>query len=104
MRFASTLLAAALFAVQVSANLIAWDGNACDGDEGGTAGCTGACIPLTGRHSFEVGPDVVGSGGNTVILFEGDGCTGESFDFGFESPGECININTGTAINSGLCT
>ena len=55
MRFAATLLAAVLLALQVHAqSLIAFSGDACDGGEGADVPCDGTCFDFTGRHSFEV--------------------------------------------------
>ncbi|KAJ6558268.1 hypothetical protein B0H19DRAFT_946280, partial [Mycena capillaripes] len=48
------LVAAALCAVQVTADLVAWSGNACNGAEGVNIICDGTCFDFTGRHSFEV--------------------------------------------------
>ncbi|KAJ6583349.1 hypothetical protein DFH09DRAFT_1360064 [Mycena vulgaris] len=99
MRFALPLITATLFAVQATADIIAWSGNNCDGDEGGNAICGGECISFNTRHSFEV----VSSVGHSVIVWTGGDCNGESFNFGFQSPGQCINVNTGTSILSLQC-
>ncbi|KAJ7269039.1 hypothetical protein C8J57DRAFT_1324432 [Mycena rebaudengoi] len=100
MRFTASLIAAAvLFALQVTADFIAFDGDSCNGAEGGKAPCDNSCIPFNNRHSFEI----VSSSGHNVILFENNDCTGEEFNFGFESPGNCINVNTGTPIGAFRC-
>ncbi|KAJ7200937.1 hypothetical protein B0H12DRAFT_1036565 [Mycena haematopus] len=68
--------AAVLFAVlTVKADIIAWSGNTCDGGEGANITCDGTCIAFDGRHSFEV----VTGGSHCVVLFEDDGCLGETF-------------------------
>ncbi|KAJ7511166.1 hypothetical protein B0H11DRAFT_1845022 [Mycena galericulata] len=100
MRFTLSLLVAVLLTIQVNAqNFIAWSGSVCDGDEGLEVPCTGGCGNFQNRHSFEV-LNAEGS----VLLFEGTGCSGEEFNFGAETPGECINVNTGTNIQSFICT
>ncbi|KAF7358590.1 hypothetical protein MSAN_01197500 [Mycena sanguinolenta] len=100
MRFTltSTLLAV-LLAIQVNGqSLIAFSGDTCNGGEGGDVACDGTCFDFTGRHSYEV----LGSSA-TVELFEGSDCTGQEFTFGPDSPGECINVNTGTTITTFRC-
>ncbi|KAJ7221096.1 hypothetical protein C8J57DRAFT_946798, partial [Mycena rebaudengoi] len=77
-------------------SFIAFDGDSCNGAEGGNAPCGNSCIPFTNRHSFEI----VSSSGHNVILFENNDCIGEEFNFGFESPGHYINVNTGTPIGA----
>ncbi|KAF7329385.1 hypothetical protein MKEN_00200100 [Mycena kentingensis (nom. inval.)] len=104
MRFTASLIAAVftLVAFKVNkahADIIAFDGDACNGNAGGNAPCDGSCVPFDGRHSFEI----VSGSGHTVILFENDGCSGEQFNFGFENPGACVNVNTGTPIGSFTC-
>ncbi|KAJ7644875.1 hypothetical protein FB45DRAFT_736239 [Roridomyces roridus] len=76
----------------------AFSGSACDGDEGSTVPCNGACGDFRNRHSFHV----LGAPAN-VLLFEGTGCTEEGFNFGTEQPGACINVNTGTNVQSFIC-
>lgn len=39
---------------QVDADIIAWSGNACTGDEGDNVACDNSCHSFDGRHSFEV--------------------------------------------------
>ncbi|KAJ7194246.1 hypothetical protein GGX14DRAFT_378236 [Mycena pura] len=95
----SSSLLAVLLAIQVNAqSLIAWSGNACDGSEGADVVCNGTCIDFAGRHSYEV----LGSSA-TVSFFVNSGCTGQKFTFGPDPPGECVNVNTGTSINSFTC-
>ncbi|KAF7293343.1 hypothetical protein MKEN_01464400 [Mycena kentingensis (nom. inval.)] len=65
----------ALLALKANADLRAASGNSCDGDQG----------------------EDITSGTHNVVLFSGDGCTGEQFNFGSESQGNCINVNTGTS-------
>ncbi|KAF7346635.1 hypothetical protein MSAN_01801000 [Mycena sanguinolenta] len=94
-----TITLAVLFAIQANAqSFVAWSGSACDGDEGDVVACDGTCFPFGGRHSYEV----LGTSA-TVALFVDGGCTGEQFTFGPDPPGECINVNTGTDIESFLC-
>ncbi|KAJ7926795.1 hypothetical protein B0H13DRAFT_1599380 [Mycena leptocephala] len=99
MRCTISLVAAVFFALKVTADIIAFNGNACDGTAGGNAPCDGRCVPFAGRHSYEI----VSTSGHTVVLFQNAGCTGEAFNFGFNNPGECINVNTGTDIESFQC-
>ncbi|KAJ7612649.1 hypothetical protein FB45DRAFT_939474 [Roridomyces roridus] len=80
-------------------SVVAFSGSACDGDEGDTDACNGSCHSFQNRHSFHI----VGSAAN-VVLFEGTGCTGEGFNFGTEQPGACVNVNTGTNVQSFMCT
>ncbi|KAJ7586996.1 hypothetical protein C8J56DRAFT_787254 [Mycena floridula] len=99
MRSFTFVVAAVLVALKVNADIIAWSGDSCNGDEGGNAPCDGSCIPFGGRHSFEV----VAGGSHCVTLFQGSGCSGEAFNFGRETTGQCINVNTGTDIESFTC-
>ncbi|KAK6987439.1 hypothetical protein R3P38DRAFT_3230525 [Favolaschia claudopus] len=102
MRFTSTLIAAVVLALTAKAkaqDFIAWSGNACNGAEGLEVACDGTCFDFSGRHSFEV----INAAG-AVTLFSGTGCGGEAFNFGTETPGECINVNTGTNIQTFRCT
>ncbi|KAJ6586111.1 hypothetical protein B0H19DRAFT_925489 [Mycena capillaripes] len=101
MRFTTSLVSAAvMFALQVTADFLAFDGDSCTGTEGGDAPCDNSCIDFTNRHSFEI----TSSSGHNVILFENSDCTGVQFNFGFENPGECINVNTGTPIGAVRCS
>ncbi|KAJ7926796.1 hypothetical protein B0H13DRAFT_2313293 [Mycena leptocephala] len=95
MRCTISLVAAVFFALKVTADIIAFNGNACDGTAGGNAPATEGVSPsLEGtRTRF-----IVSTSGHTVVLFQNAGCTGEAFNFGFNNPGECINVNTGTDI------
>ncbi|KAJ6584338.1 hypothetical protein B0H19DRAFT_1318184 [Mycena capillaripes] len=100
MRFpASFVVVAALFSLH-TANLIAFDGDSCNGAEGNEAPCDNSCIDFSNRHSFEI----VSSSGYNVVLFENTDCTGEQFNFGFESPGNYINVNTSTSIGAFRCS
>ncbi|KAF7293355.1 hypothetical protein MKEN_00837400 [Mycena kentingensis (nom. inval.)] len=94
-----TIVFTALLALKANADLRAASGNSCDGDQGEDVPCNGGCFGFSGRHSF-----VITSGTHNVVLFSGDGCTGEQFNFGSESQGNCINVNTGTSVLSGRCT
>ncbi|KAJ7851043.1 hypothetical protein B0H14DRAFT_2581658 [Mycena olivaceomarginata] len=97
MRFTASLVAAAvLSALQVTADFLTFDGDSCTGAEGGDAPCDNSCIDFSNRHSFKI----TSSSGHNLILFENTDCTGVEFNFGFESPGNCINVNTGTPIGS----
>ncbi|KAJ7581915.1 hypothetical protein C8J56DRAFT_958517 [Mycena floridula] len=96
----SVLVAVFFAALGVNADIIAWSGDACNGAEGLNVACNGGCIAFDGRHSFEV----VSGRNECVVLFEGDGCTGEAFNFGSEVSGQCINVNTGTPIGSFSCS
>ncbi|KAJ7503803.1 hypothetical protein B0H11DRAFT_2272359 [Mycena galericulata] len=101
MRFTLSLLAAVVLALEVTAqDFQAFSGNDCDGTPGLVVACDGTCFDFTGEHSFVI------SNGNAadVVFFEGADCTGESFNFGPEVAGECINVNTGTEIQSFFCT
>ncbi|KAJ7581604.1 hypothetical protein C8J56DRAFT_793202 [Mycena floridula] len=99
MRAFTFIFAAVLVALKVNGDLVAFSGDSCDGNEGNDAPCDGSCISFSGRHSFEV----TASSNRCVTLFQNGGCTGESFNFGSEAPGECINVNTGTDIESFSC-
>ncbi|KAJ7263127.1 hypothetical protein B0H12DRAFT_1230978 [Mycena haematopus] len=111
---ASIVAAVLLAALTVKGDIIAWSGNSCNGDEGANVACNGACIAFDGRHSFEVrltrlflqthNPQVVTGGSHCVVMFEDDGCVGETFQFGPETEGNCINVNTGTPIGSFTCS
>jgi hypothetical protein len=52
-----SLVAAVFFALKVTADIIAFNDNACEGTAGGNAPCDGSCVPFPGRHSFEVRTD-----------------------------------------------
>ncbi|KAJ7801582.1 hypothetical protein B0H14DRAFT_3489340 [Mycena olivaceomarginata] len=99
MRFAISVLAAAFLAIQVDATqLVAFSGNKCNGAKGGSASCNGGCVSFSGRHSYKL------SGSSAKVqLFTGSGCTGQKFTLGPDPAGECINVNTGTTINSFRC-
>ncbi|KAJ6566452.1 hypothetical protein B0H19DRAFT_939977, partial [Mycena capillaripes] len=87
-------------AVKVDAqDFVAFTGNACTGGVGGDVVCDGTCFDFAGRHSFEItsATDVC------VTLFESASCVGNDFPFGRESHGSCINVNTGTNIQSFSC-
>ncbi|KAF9062853.1 hypothetical protein BDP27DRAFT_1233022 [Rhodocollybia butyracea] len=101
---AATTLLAVLYMITNSAaqNLVAWSGNACDGDEGDSVPCDGSCHQFGGRHSYEA--SIVSSGTFCATLFEDTGCTGEAFFFNASPEGECINVNTGTDIESFSCS
>ncbi|KAK7017152.1 hypothetical protein R3P38DRAFT_3320552 [Favolaschia claudopus] len=100
MRFTFTVIAAVVLALNAKAqDFIAWSGNACNGAEGLEVACDGTCFDFSGRHSFEV----LNAFG-TVTLYSGRSCTGKTFYFGTETPGECINVNTGTNIQTFRCT
>ncbi|KAJ4472226.1 hypothetical protein J3R30DRAFT_3685686 [Lentinula aciculospora] len=99
----STVFAAIMLissSTNVAADIIAWSGVDCDGDEGANVACDGSCHSFEGRHSFEV----VASGTHCVTFFEGDGCTGEPFLFSGEGGSECIHVDTGTPIGSFSCS
>ncbi|KAJ6470956.1 hypothetical protein C8R45DRAFT_836621 [Mycena sanguinolenta] len=99
--FTASLIAAVLVsAMAVKGDIIAWSGDACNGDEGNNVPCDGSCRSFDGRHSFEV----VTGGTHCVTLFEDDGCVGQTFQFGVEAEGQCINVNTGTPIGSFTCS
>ncbi|KAJ6470883.1 hypothetical protein C8R45DRAFT_836746 [Mycena sanguinolenta] len=97
---ASIIAAVLVAAMAVKGDIIGWSGDSCNGDQGGNAPCDGSCVPFDGRHSFEI----VTGGTHCVTLFEDDGCVGQSFEFGSETEGNCINVNTGTPIGSFTCS
>ncbi|KAJ7574080.1 hypothetical protein C8J56DRAFT_980593 [Mycena floridula] len=100
MRAFTLIFATVLVALKVNAQgLIAFTGSECDGSAGGNAPCDGGCSSFSGRHSYEI----TGSSNACVTLFVDSTCTGQSFSFGPDSPGECINVNTGTDIESFSC-
>ncbi|KAJ7661967.1 hypothetical protein DFH06DRAFT_1471614 [Mycena polygramma] len=93
------VLVAALFTAVNAQDFVAFSGNSCDGSPGLDVACDGTCFDFTGRHSFEVT-----SGSNVcVTMWEGPGCTNELFNFGSEAHGVCINVNTGTPVDSFSC-
>ncbi|KAJ7453040.1 hypothetical protein B0H11DRAFT_2288463 [Mycena galericulata] len=101
MRFTLSLLSAVVLALEVTAqSFLAFNGNDCDGTQGLVVACDGTCFDFTGEHSFEI----LNSEAGDVTFFEGADCTGDSFNFGAEQAGECINVNTGTNIQSFICT
>ncbi|KAJ7587709.1 hypothetical protein C8J56DRAFT_786598 [Mycena floridula] len=93
-------LAVFLATLGAKADIVAFSGDACSGARGLNITCNGGCIAFDGRHSLEV----VSGHNECVILFEGEGCTGEAFNFGSEVNGACINVNTGTPIGSFSCS
>ncbi|KAJ7328909.1 hypothetical protein DFH08DRAFT_317683 [Mycena albidolilacea] len=99
MRFTISVLAAVFLAIQVNAaQLVAFSGSKCTGAKGSSASCNGGCHSFSGRHSFKL------SGSSAKVqLFTGSGCTGQKFTFGPDPAGECINVNTGTAISTFRC-
>ncbi|KAJ7612648.1 hypothetical protein FB45DRAFT_759813 [Roridomyces roridus] len=97
-RFIFNAAVLALASYASAQTFVAFSGDTCNGDEGADVVCNGDCGSFSGRHSFHV----LGSSAS-VLLFEGDGCTGEGFNFGTETAGECINVNTGTPISSFIC-
>ncbi|KAI0748186.1 hypothetical protein C8Q80DRAFT_1270624 [Daedaleopsis nitida] len=86
------------------AGITAFSGDNCDGGVGANVPCDGSCISFSGRHSFRVDG---GSGGHCVTVFEdahcGAGAGGPVFVFPNEDGG-CQNVNTGTDIQSFLCS
>ncbi|KJA16938.1 hypothetical protein HYPSUDRAFT_219152 [Hypholoma sublateritium FD-334 SS-4] len=104
MRFLSLALTAvsmvAYMAVPSSADIIAFSGGACDGDEGLNVPCDGSCHQFTGRESFEV---VIG-GLHCVTFFEDTGCNSLIATFPNEGNSLCSNVNTGTAVGSFRCS
>ncbi|EJD44790.1 hypothetical protein AURDEDRAFT_166269 [Auricularia subglabra TFB-10046 SS5] len=100
MLFAAIALAALMAAIPTKA-IIAWSGDACNGDEGANVACDGNCIPFGGRHSFIADSPGVG-GTHCVAFFVNGGCTGQMFNF-TNQQGQCTNVNTGTDIESFRC-
>ncbi|KAJ7263128.1 hypothetical protein B0H12DRAFT_1012467 [Mycena haematopus] len=99
--FAASIIAAVVFAtLTVKGDFVAFSGNDCDGDQGANVACDGSCHSFDGRHSFEL----FVTGSHCVTMFEDDGCVGETFQFGPETQGNCINVNTGTPIGSFICS
>ncbi|KAJ7587615.1 hypothetical protein C8J56DRAFT_1081910 [Mycena floridula] len=93
-------LAVFLAALGADAEIVAFSGDASIGARGLNIACNGGCIAFDARHSFEV----VSRSNECVVLFKGEGCTGEAFNFGPEVNGACINVNTGTPIGSFSCS
>ncbi|KAJ7912463.1 hypothetical protein B0H13DRAFT_1613554, partial [Mycena leptocephala] len=91
-----------VLAIQANAQqIIAFSGDTCNGGQGGEVPCDGTCFDFTGRHSYEI---IDFSSTATVSLFSGSDCTGQEFPFGPDPAGQCINVNTGTAISTFSCT
>ncbi|KAK7014421.1 hypothetical protein R3P38DRAFT_2638782 [Favolaschia claudopus] len=98
---ATNFIAAALVVAGiVHGDIIAWSGDSCNGAEGGNVACDATCIGFEGRHSFEV----VSGGSHCVTMFVGQNCDGQAFAFGPETAGNCINVNTGTPIQTFRCS
>ncbi|KAJ7826257.1 hypothetical protein B0H13DRAFT_1657604 [Mycena leptocephala] len=116
MRFAVSLLAAVVLAIQANAQqIIAFSGDTCNGGQGGEVPCDGTCFDFTGRHSYEVSSADFLNQGNADVDYRflvprhlspssGSDCTGQEFPFGPDPAGQCINVNTGTAISTFSCT
>ncbi|KAF8960002.1 hypothetical protein BDZ97DRAFT_1642618, partial [Flammula alnicola] len=83
------------------ADIVAFSGNECDGDEGSNVACDNTCIGFPSRHSFLV----IAPGDHCVVFFEDSSC---SNDVGsVVSPGgavQCTNVNTGTPVGSISCS
>ncbi|KAJ7232251.1 hypothetical protein C8J57DRAFT_1091326 [Mycena rebaudengoi] len=101
MRLTLAFGAIVLSAIHAKAQtLAAWSGSTCDSAQGLTVPCDGSCHSFVGRHSFEI----FGTTSALVHFFVNPGCIGPTtFVFGPDPPGECINVNTGTAISSFFC-
>ncbi|KAJ7912462.1 hypothetical protein B0H13DRAFT_1613566 [Mycena leptocephala] len=100
MRFTISLFTVVVLAIQANAQqIIAFSGDTCNGGQGGEVPCDGTCFDFTGRHSYEIFSSTA-----TVSLFSGSDCTGQEFPFGPDPAGQCINVNTGTAISTFSCT
>ncbi|KAF9073075.1 hypothetical protein BDP27DRAFT_1417534 [Rhodocollybia butyracea] len=98
----ATVLLAVLHMITSSAaqGFMAWSGDACDGDAGDAVDCINDCGSFSGRHSFKV-TDPLGRNICTTFFVDA-GCTGATFDFS-DPPGLCVNVNTGTDIESFIC-
>ncbi|KAF9062569.1 hypothetical protein BDP27DRAFT_1271547 [Rhodocollybia butyracea] len=77
-----------------------WDGNACDGDQMPTLPCNGGCNSFSGEHSYEISLP----GQACITFFEEANCLGESFLFSDTAVNGCINVNTGTDVESYICS
>ncbi|KAL1943641.1 hypothetical protein VTO73DRAFT_4086 [Trametes versicolor] len=102
--YLASALALAVLPQVAHAGITAFSGNTCDGAAGLNVPCDGSCHQFNGRHSFRVDG---GSGGHCVTMFEDPNCPagaeGRMFTFTNENGG-CQNVNTGTGIQSFLCS
>ncbi|KAJ6600782.1 hypothetical protein B0H10DRAFT_1678356, partial [Mycena sp. CBHHK59/15] len=80
-----------------------WSGNTCNAAEGADVACNGAGIGYQGRHSIEVTRTTVVSGLHCLSLFEDANCNSEVGIILNQGGGSCVNVNTGTAVNSFRC-
>ena len=55
MRFITAYLVLAIALTGINADITAFNGDQCDGDEGENVACDDACSGFTDRHSFRVG-------------------------------------------------
>ncbi|KAF8882775.1 hypothetical protein CPB84DRAFT_1750838 [Gymnopilus junonius] len=104
MRISSTIVYVALALLgsklPAKADIIAFTGDQCDGDEGENVPCSDECIDFNGRHSFEV----VATGTHCVVAFEDGACSIPVGEFSNGGSGACSNVNTGTTVLSLRCS
>ncbi|KAJ7661352.1 hypothetical protein DFH06DRAFT_904811, partial [Mycena polygramma] len=101
------VLVAVLLKATSAQDLIAFDGTACNGASGLDVPCDGTCFDFAGRHSFEASGKgqamtlaITSASRVCVTMWEGPSCTSEMFNFGSEGQGVCINVVTGTPVDS----
>ena len=58
MRFNAAYFALAIALTGINADMVAMDGDLCDGAQGENIDCTGDCGTFSGRHSFAVGTNL----------------------------------------------
>ncbi|KAI0748357.1 hypothetical protein C8Q80DRAFT_1171452 [Daedaleopsis nitida] len=102
--YLASALVLALLPQAAHAGITAFSGSNCDVAAGLNVPCDGSCHQFSDRHSFRVDG---GSGDHCVSTFEDAGCPagaeGRMFAFTNENGG-CQNVNTGTNIQSFLCS
>ncbi|PPQ96214.1 hypothetical protein CVT26_005619 [Gymnopilus dilepis] len=90
-----------LFGIAVRADLVAFTGSTCDGDEGKNVPCDDSCHLFTDRNSFVV----LASGTHCVVIFEDTKCTVPVGLISNAGGGTCSrNVNTGTTMGSFRCS
>ncbi|EJD48690.1 hypothetical protein AURDEDRAFT_162145 [Auricularia subglabra TFB-10046 SS5] len=98
MRLTALVLTAAAMLPSARGDLIAWSGDQCNGAQGRDVLCgRGDCFSFVGRHSMAATlPN------RCVSMWTGTGCVGQRFNFTNVGT-SCLNINTGTNIQSFRC-
>lgn len=80
------------------ADIVAFSGSTCDGDEGDNVPCDGSCHDFSNRHSLLL----LTGGTHCVTYFLDSGCE-ELVGDAELTEDECTNVNTGTNVVSFIC-